>query len=393
MIRTHDVQTRNVRLHSREPEREARKFLESRALPDDLDYIILLECGLGYLIPPLRERFPQAKIINIHLSREFCAATVSKNGGLADVEWSPECGGSCTALLEREICDTEAARIKIIEWRPAIALNPRLFSSLLAEITSFVRRSDANARTVRYFSERWRRNCQRNILYFAQNIDLFNNNRRTSSLIHKTIAVCAAGPSINTKIIELRKLRKNGTTILAVSSAVLSLAAHDLLPDIVFASDGGGWARLHFFALFRAANTGAAEAAGNKKPLVAATLNAALPTQLATFPLLLIGDGSKEQAKMLHEAGLPQLALPQRGTVTVSAIDFAKAISGREPLVFGADFACKDIQSHVKPYAFDALLENTATRLNPFYHQKWVRTRAIILGGSLKIFAGWQRAG
>ncbi|MDR0526209.1 MAG: DUF115 domain-containing protein [Spirochaetaceae bacterium] len=298
---------------------------------------------------------------------------------MADIEWSPESGGSCTALLESEIGDAAAESIKLIEWRPAISLNPQLFAALLTEIAEFIRRSNANFNTVRHFSERWRRNCERNIRFFAATA------RKTAGkleLLDKTIVICASGPSLEQKTAELQSLRKAGALLLAVSSSFLALSSRGFFPDFVFASDGGAWARFHFFALLRDSS---------KKPLVAAPLNAMLPSQLETFPLVLTGDGTEFQTKMLKEAGLPPFTLTQRGTVTASALDFAKNLSRVPPLVFGADFACQGILSHARPYALDALFENSASRLKPVEHCRWERVRALLAGGSLKVFADWWR--
>ena len=119
-----------ARLHSAyNPEKEARKYVESLTIPPNAAYLILIECGRGYVIAPLREKCPGAKIISLHFVDE-CRAL--ERG--ADAAWSPSLPLALGDFLEQHIEDTESARVKIVEWRPALEWR---VSSRLARIFPF----------------------------------------------------------------------------------------------------------------------------------------------------------------------------------------------------------------------------------------------------------------
>jgi hypothetical protein len=88
-------------------------------------------------------------------------------------------------------------------------------------------------------------------------------------------------------------------------------------------------------------------------------------------------------------AGIPHLTLPQRGTVTASALDLALALSSG-PLYFaGMDLGTRDIQSHARPYALDAYVNAGTNRLEPYYSRSWERFEKAKSLDPLGIYASW----
>jgi len=172
---------------------------------------------------------------------------------------------------------------------------------------------------------------------------------------------------------------------MAVSSSVPALKAGNLFPDLVISTDGGNWANFHLYDLFRAGSGGRC---GNAFPLAAA-LSAALPSQCSRFPILPISDGSLWQTLVLKELGLPFMILPQRGTVSASAVDLAFALTKGDVYVAGIDLASRDIRSHSRPYSLDRFLEEKEGRLNPVYSQSYSRSAMLKAGGSFDIYASW----
>jgi hypothetical protein len=53
------------------------------------------------------------------------------------------------------------------------------------------------------------------------------------------------------------------------------------------------------------------------------------------------------------------------------------------------DLSVRDIRSHVRPYSFDRLLAEGASRLSPAYSRAYARSAAISAGGSHQIYASW----
>jgi hypothetical protein len=247
------------------------------------------------------------------------------------------------------------------------------YVKLLSETTEFIKRADANARTVRQFGRRWFRN-------FFRNLGMLSLVVRPVSL-SVPLAVTGAGPSLEDVIPLLREeQRKSSLLVLAVSSSVAALRAGGVEPDIVIASDGGGWALLHLYECLRG---------GPENKVFAAALTAALPSQCGRFPVLALSDGSLWQELVLKELSIPFVSLPQRGTVSAAALDLAFILTGGNIYLSGVDLSHKDIRTHTRPYSFDRLWEEKSSRFDPFYSQIYDRSARISAGGSHDIYASW----
>ncbi|GHV66571.1 hypothetical protein AGMMS49928_01580 [Spirochaetia bacterium] len=359
-------------LHSRyNPRGEAERYIASLNLGDDLRYIILIEPGLGYCIPPLKKRCPLAKIIALHLSG---AAYIP--GAEAHARWNSGSDGPLQEFLEKEIPETGGKTIKLVEWRPALGFYGEKYLKIVAECAEFIKRIAAGDRTVKQFGRRWFRNFFRNIA-LIQKSPIFDP-------IEGPLLIAGAGPSLEDAIPLIRENREK-LFVLAVSSATAALAAAGIVPDLIISTDGGNWALLHLYECGRCGDT------RGKKPPLAAGLSAALPSQCSDIPLLFISDGSLWQSIILKGLGIPFISLPQRGTVSAAALDLAMAISRGKIFFTGIDLSHRDIRTHARPYAFDRLWEQEASRLNPVYHHHFERSAAINAGGSQAIYAAWFR--
>ncbi|MDR1031233.1 MAG: DUF115 domain-containing protein [Treponema sp.] len=362
-------------LHSRyNPQKEAEKYLASLDLPLGIRFFILIEPGREYLIPLLYHKFPLAKIIALHLDAPSLPTAAEE---ILVQRWSPEQGIPLQTFLEQEIPDTLAAAIRIIEWRPALTAYREEYRRILAETVDFIKRIDANTRTTYAFGRRWFRNFFKNLRLIHR---VLVQNTAAASI---PVIVSAAGPSLETAIPLIKDLQcQSPHLILAVSSSVQALRGRGMVPDVIIATDGGGWACFHLYECLRGIDPHA--------PLVlAASLSAALPSQCEGLVLLPISDGSLWQQQILQSLGLPCISLPQRGTVSASALDLALRLTQGKIYLTGMDLAHKDIRTHARPYSFDRLLEAKASRLNPGYTQQFTRSKAILDGGSHAIYAAW----
>ena len=123
--------------------------------------------------------------------------------------------------------------------------------------------------------------------------------------------------------------------------------------------------------------------------MLACTLSAAIPSQCSTLPLLPLNDGTVWQSMALHSLGIPSALVPQRGTVTASALELALVLSSGNIFLAGMDLAIPDIRSHARPYGFDHLFFGIASRLRPVYSQLFMRSGDIRAGGSHDVYAAW----
>jgi hypothetical protein len=387
-----------ARLHSRHrPQLEAARYIEALNLGGDIDCFILIEPGMGYLIPALRERFPGSTVIALHADNYF-RLTQSQYPEVP--MWFPGSATSVQEFLEETI--PEAASARLIEWRPSLRVYGDVCLSLVREATEFIRRSAASRRTSAVFGKRWVRN-------FFRNLALVNQ-----TLLYRTmdmpVIITGSGPSLESALPQIRAARE-GVFVLAASSSLPALMTGGIIPDMVITTDGGAWALLHLHACFRSFNTLSRRHGGHKghgeenkilnSPCppclremnsdikLAFALSAALPSQCAGVWLLPMNDGSLWQSMALHGIGLPSVLVPQRGTVTASALDLALVLSSGNIFLAGMDLAVRDIRSHARPYGFDHLFFGTASRLRPVYSQRFARSDDMRAGGSHDVYAAW----
>ena len=350
-----------ILLHSRyNPQAEADRYINSLSLNEAIRFFILIEPGLGYMIAPLKKKFPSAKIICLHADDFFGK------------------GISVQDYLENEIPDSEAGEIKMIEWRPALAVYGKVYLSLVEETVSFIKRADANTRTTKAFGRRW-------FMNFLKNSCLIKNVICPASF-SIPIVVAGAGPGLESAIPLIRgEVSRSKIFILAAASSVMCLKAANINPDMVISTDGGNWAALHIHECYRGGNY----SGGSGAFPIAVSMTAALPSQCEEMTFLPIADGSIWQTLILEKLDIPFVTLPQRGTVSASAIDLAFSLTNGSIYIAGMDLANNDIRSHARPYSFDRLSEEKAVRLNPIYSQAFKRSSLLKAGGSYGIYASW----
>jgi hypothetical protein len=354
-------------LHSRyNPKAEAERYINSLALNGDTAFFILIEPGMGYMVEILRNRFPKSKIIALNVEAPGTIPEENK----PDFFWHPGTGQNLESFFELHIPDIEASAVKIIEWRPSLALYGEAYHFLLLQTVEFIKQADASARTLKQFGKKWFRNFFRNLPLITEAIPPLP--------FSFPVLITGSGPSLEDTIPVIRNNRQS-FILAAVSSSITALRQAGIEPDLVISTDGGNWALLHLYECFR--NT--------KNTCLAFSLNAVLPSQCKNARLLIMSDGSLWQELVLRDLNIPFIAMPQRGTVSAAALDLALALTDDVIYFTGLDLAHKGIQTHAKPYSFDILWEEKALRFNPYYSQIFKRSELMQAGGSHSVYASW----
>jgi hypothetical protein len=344
---------------------------------------------LGYIIPVLREKFKDSKIIVLHIddktqSAENQASSTPNISILHGTETQ-----TVQKFLEKEIFSIDASLIRIIEWRPSLQFYGDTCLKLLSLVVEFIKQMDAEKRTVSAFGRRWIKN-------FFKNLTNVNH----PLLYRQTdipVIITGSGPSLETALPLIKKMQDK-CLILAASSSVMALLRGGINADLIIATDGGSWALRHIVPFFRAASTAVKDCAAAKSCAAAegcafaVNLSAALPSQCGNTPHLLLNDGSFWQSVILHELGLPSVIIPQRGTVTATAIELALVLTTGNIYLAGMDLCVRDIRSHVRPYGFDYIFTERASRFTPVYSQYFFRSGKIQSGGTLGIYAAWFKS-
>ncbi|MDR1278739.1 MAG: DUF115 domain-containing protein [Treponema sp.] len=367
---TDNTSPRAAALHSRyNPQGEAERYIDTLKPGGEIKYFILIEPGLAYLVPALKKKYPKAKIIALHIDRIFMSAAAGQPEIPA---WFLGEEPGLQQFLEHEIPDMEARFIRIVEWRPSLRVYGEKYRWLLSETAEFIKRIDANKRTVRGFGKRWLGN-------FFKNLGLLHTLLKPEPF-DGPLLITGSGPSL--EIPHIGELKKTGNLfVLAASSSVKALVFGGVIPDLVISTDGGIWALRHLYECFR-------DQEGRPPPL-AANLCAALPSQCSSLPLMVLNDGSLWQNLVFQGLGIPSLRVPQRGTVSASALDLALLLSSGPIFIAGMDLSVRDIKTHVRPYGFDPLFREKESRFTPFYAQSFYRAAEMNQGGAYRIYASW----
>ena len=135
-----------------------------------------------------------------------------------------------------------------------------------------------------------------------------------------------------------------------------------LEPDIVVATDGGYWSRLHLYPLAA-------------KPLPIASPLTALPSSAiySGSGLLVLDQGSFAESELLPFL-CPAVAVPPHGTVSGTAIQLAARLTDGPVIVAGLDLASYGDMDHARPHGFDPVLEANASRSSPLESLVWERS-------------------
>lgn len=356
-------------LHSLyDPVKEARRYLHSLSPFPNNEILIILEPGLGYLIQALTEEKANPPIVIIHVS-PFCKEHDPYSTSYPT--WSPAHGEGLFSFLEHHI--PEGSKIRLIEWPPAEKAYGVSYQTIKQTIFTFINQEQANTRTFQNFGKRWLKNFLINLKQLRAPLWYDRGDQ--------PIIICGAGPSLeDTRPFIQRALREGNCGILSVSSATASLTAHRIYPSLVLTTDGGFWARYHGFEVLRSTTC----------PLCI-YLGAQVPSPLNERPWLLCTDGSFWQRQFLQALKIPFLHLPQRGTVSATALDVALELTEGPLYLTGFDMGFRDIRSHARPYSLDTLSEIRQNRCTPYYSSQWERTKMLQQGGAFQVYASWFR--
>ena len=380
-----------ISLHSKyNPSGEAERYIDSISLNEKTRFCILIEPGQGYMVAPLKKKIPGAKIIALHINKPNFKKPNFKKPDIEnhaekikapDSRWYPETGVSLQDFLETEIADSEASQIKVLEWRPALSVFGKAYLSLMEETVNFIKRSDANARTIIAFGSRWLKN-------FFTNLELIKNalspDRQNLFPISKPLLVTGAGPGLEEAIPMIKEnFDRESVFILAAASSQAALEAKGIKADMLISIDGSQWAKFHLYDFLRNQNSYV------RPCCLAASITAALPSQCGTMPVLFLCDGSLWQTHVLKKMKIPYYTLPQRGTVAATALDLAFNLTKNDIYIAGIDFENRDIRSHARPYSFDRFIDEKAGRMKPLYSQTYKRSSLLKAGGSYSVYASW----
>ena len=337
-------------MHSRyEPEREAFRFAASEIASAKPSHVVLLGPCLDYLSVAVRVLLPGARIIAVQYSDFFASRSV----GHADAVWYPGSKPPLDSFLDSALDEDAISGVSVLEWEPASRAFPAEALAARTAVKGSLDRLVSSTATVKSSGRRWIANaCTAFLLVERAWVPV------CSSI---PILVAAAGPSLGRSLLELSNIKGRFATI-AVSSALAACRCAGIEPDIVVATDGGFWSRLHLYPLAA-------------KPIPVASPLTALPSSAIYrgLGMILLDQGSFAESELLPFL-CPSMAIPPHGTVSGTAIQLAARLTDGPIIVAGLDLASFGELDHARPHGFDAVLEAVVSRISPLESLTWSRS-------------------
>ncbi|MCL2440963.1 MAG: DUF115 domain-containing protein [Treponema sp.] len=244
--------------------------------------------------------------------------------------------------------------IKTIPLRSRIEYNKEKFEKAVSVIQESIAITSGDYSVQAHFGKRWFSNIIRNIKHSEENNKIFFNNKYFVSI--KECVIAAAGPSLDSQLPLLKKLKKEGVFIISTDTALGSLFYTGIEPDVVVSIDCQYISLSHFTDI---------KFKSGQIPLI---LDIASPPALANLhsftpvffssghPLAVYSSENWRSMPLLDTTG---------GNVTYTCLSLAQILNIKKITFFGADFSYVNSQTYARgSYIYPYFLKKQ-NRLSP----------------------------
>jgi len=333
----------SVYLHSAySPLKESERFVSSINSTFKPEIIFLVEPGISYCVQDLKKKFPDSKTAVIRLIKGF-----EEYNSLFDYVFNLSDYPSESVFFS-EIFNLFGENILafslFLTWEASAKIFPENVIALLQAYKSNIEKSHSILKTRSFFEKRWIKNS----------LKISINSSKTGKLEKKgncPVVICASGPSLK-KAIPFLKEKK--PYIIAVSSALRPLFDAGITPDLVLSTDGGYWAKKHLDTLKKCKTKLVLAVEGN--------VPAKILKNTDIIPLI-YSDGV--ESSIFHESGKKFMTGLRCGTVSGTALDFAKQISSGPVYFTGLDLCVSKGFQHTQNNNLELLNCSSDTKFYP----------------------------
>lgn len=335
------VSIQNQFIHSTySPIKEAERFVQNINVSFEPEALIILEPGLSYILPFIKKRFPNSKLICIR----FCNSFSDYNSGWDFVINYEENDNNLENLLFNNLGEEKLLSTLLLEWNSINKIFGEQINNCWKIFKNILEKSKTLLITRQVFEKKWLINTC-NFIKYAKNIYSTNLNPKMPVLI------VASGPSLK-NILEFIKLNQNKFFIIALSSAINVLLKNQIIPNLCFSTDGGFWAGEHLkpLQIYKEKINLAISVEGfcSKKILKSQKI----------IPLM-YNDGIC--TKLLNHINYPVVLAKRNGTVSGTALEFAEEHFSSSIYFAGLDLQSTKGFQHIQPNILEinnSLLDN-----------------------------------
>ena len=372
-----------VALHSPyDPVREVRRFVQETIGRETPSVVVVLGECLGHLSRAVAEAHPRALVLPVVYSPEIAVAA-----GLPRRDaWDPSRRDALEEHLRARVGELEVEGLRVIEWPPSARAFPAVSRAANEAVRRVVQELNGSFVTTVAAGRLWLRNCFSNFVHLDQ---VLAGPRRAPG---RPIVVAAPGPSLEQATAAIERARTR-IALWALPSSCPLLLDRGLCPDLVVMTDPGFYA-LHHLQF-------SAPACPVVMPLSAARGTWALkPRPAAIF----LEQPFVVERSLLSAARVSAPSVAPHGTVTATAVELALSCTDGPVILAGLDLGSRDLLTHARPNAFDALLQLQSSRILPHLGQWFVRDADLGSGAvpgtggfrstaALRTYAGWLEGG
>lgn len=353
----------NCFLHSSyAPSKEAERFVQTLEIPFKPESIVITEPALSYVVPFLRQAFPDVRLGVIRYTKFF----ENYNSGFDFVLNFFE-HPDFENYLENTFNEEEILSMHFISWQPSARLFSEENKIVWNAIKSAFERSKTLLVTRQYFEKKWLTNSA----VFFKNI---KHPLVLKNQIEKDCVIISSGPSLKASL-SLIKENRNKLFVLCLSSAISVCIKNDIIPDLCMTTDGGFWAGEHLKKLHE-----------NNIPLAMpseALCNKDILRNNQILPLIYDDGVSRE---MSLASGITFSYAVRNGTVSGTALLFACEYCRKNIYMCGLDLAGQKGYQHLQPNELEI---NNSIKDNRISTKEKRLTASEFSSASLEIYKNW----
>jgi len=357
-------------IHSkRDPEREAERIVEGAGITDDINPVLVLGFGLGYVAcalveglsgdrpviivekrPEILKKALETRDLRKLLTRERLVFVLSGDG---------EGVTGALSLFE----STPGVPPPVIQNRALTGLDEEWYAVVEEKIKTWTSRTNVNRATQNRFGKRWVRNLSKNLeavrdrpgISALEGLLSGNNALIRKNITGKTdfpVFLAAAGPTLDAAGPILDEIYKR-CVVVAVDTSLRFLIARGIDPDFLVSVDPQYWNFRHLDRAPAPKTRLIAESAVYP-PVLRHSLGGIFLCG-SLFPL----------GRYIEERVDPKGELGAGGSVATSAWDFIRHIGGRTVWIAGLDLSFPELKTHYSGAVFEEKSHLGSRRFSP----------------------------
>ncbi|MBT3272356.1 MAG: DUF115 domain-containing protein [Spirochaetales bacterium] len=336
-------------LNSRyDPQSEAQKYVNDQIDDNDPALVVILGETNGYLSSAVNDLLPTCSVVTVCYDKVFAVQSCQADSAC----WNPLKSVSLPDFFAASISETKVASMMIIEWEPCAKAFPVIADKAIRAVRDITAMHNASIATSAAFGRLWIRNIVSNYLIIDSVAPLPYKNL--------PILITASGPTLADGIVEISRHREK-VQLWALPSSLKALASENLIPDLIVITDPGYYSKLHL--------GGTANTSGRH---VAMPYSAVKMPSMRQFKTILLNQGLALENTLLQISKIHHTVIQPNGTVAGTAYMLAASLG--VPIIFaGLDFIGRDIFTHVRPHAFDSLLDADIHRTSSGFTGRYIR--------------------